>query len=135
MSALGAGPTFFGLFSNGRYISAPTAAYARDTPELTAAGRIEGYLSARSLAPEQMYHPQIAPRIAHALADFHGKDACGGLEPILWRKIETFISLVQEKMADGGCAERTRQLRSALDVDHYINEYFRSTRTSAYLSV
>jgi len=96
--------------------------------------RVEGFLDARSLEPAQMYHPRVAPRIAHALATFHSNDpgsgssSCGGggSEPNLWDKIETFISLVQEKMRAPDCADMAAIVGASVDVDHYIREYFRS---------
>lgn len=75
LSKLNFGPTFFGLFSN---------------------GRLEGYLPALALQIEEMADPFIAPAIASALAKLH----CIEVDAIksdrwLWTKIETFMTLAE----------------------------------------
>lgn len=78
LSKLNFGPTFFGLFKN---------------------GRLEGYLPALALQIEEMADSSIASAIASAVAKLH----CIEVDAIksdrwLWTKIETFMALAESTL-------------------------------------
>jgi hypothetical protein len=79
LSKAGISPPFIGLFQN---------------------GRVEGYLQARSLHPDEFSEIPMARSIAKALANFHHI----AIESIdqsvgLWKKLHVFLSLAQGNQA------------------------------------
>ena len=84
LSLLGIGsPPFHGLFEN---------------------GRVEGFLDARSIKPEEMHEALIYPRVATALGRFHavGPRLSGAVDtqPVLFPKLEAFFDLAQSVSFD-----------------------------------
>lgn len=75
LSKLNFGPTFYGLFSN---------------------GRLEGYLPALALQLEEMGDSSIVPAIASAVAKLHSFEV-DAIKKVrwLWTKIETFMTLAE----------------------------------------
>jgi hypothetical protein len=76
LSQQGMAPVFHGLFEN---------------------GRIEGFLTARNLIPEEMCDPKVASHAAYAMAQLHMQavplpDACS-----MWTKNEHMIHLVESE--------------------------------------
>lgn len=76
LSRLRVGPTFFGLFTN---------------------GRIEGYINGKPLEPPQMADTRILPRVAVAVAKLHAQEISGiddgTITFSLWPKIHKFFEL------------------------------------------
>jgi len=95
LSRLGVGPTFYGLFEN---------------------GRVEGYLPARALLPEEMHEAHIYPKVAAAVAKLHsmgsliqGLEGKGGY--CLWSKLLGFFDLARGiSFADDGEKEEAKRL-------------------------
>lgn len=59
-------------------------------------GRIEEFLEARTLTPDDLSHPTMVPKIAQRLAHFHtcliqSDDA----SPVLWRVIQSWLSMAK----------------------------------------
>jgi ethanolamine kinase len=80
LSERGVGPRYWGQF--------PT-------------GRVEGYIKARPLLPEEMGHPAYAPGIGRALAKMHAMDipaheSMPKEEPCLWKRLYEWMDLVDE---------------------------------------
>ena len=62
-------------------------------------GRVEGYLNATNLTPDQMAHPALYPKIASAVAQLHTKHIQGITEtPYLWEKLTSFFDLAESSM-------------------------------------
>jgi ethanolamine kinase len=64
-------------------------------------GRVEGYIKARPLQPEEMGHPAYAPGIGRALAHMHAVDIpkpheAHAEEPCLWKRLFEWMDLVDE---------------------------------------
>lgn len=78
LSQMNFGPTFYGVFQN---------------------GRLEGYLPAVALESAEMGNPLLVPSIAAAVAHLHQIEVKEvRRERWLWSKIETFV-----KLAEGRC--------------------------------
>lgn len=74
LSKAGISPPFVGLFTN---------------------GRVEGYLNARSLSPDEFSYPPIARSIARSLAGFHLTAIDIDRSVGLWNKVHIFFRLAQ----------------------------------------
>lgn len=74
LSMHGMGPTFHGLFGN---------------------GRVEGFLPARNLIPNEFSHPKIARGTAATMAKMHAQKIVLSRESSIWSKTKHIISLLQ----------------------------------------
>ena len=80
-------------------------------------GRVEGYLNATSLTPDQMAHPAIYPKIATAMAQLHTKHVPGITEtPYLWGKLKSFFDLSEVSMEKKPPKEGKHDFRDQLKV-------------------
>ena len=62
-------------------------------------GRVEQFLDATSLAPNQMAHPSLHARTAAAVAELHAQRVDGiSTEPDLWTKMHRFFDVAQDAM-------------------------------------
>lgn len=62
-------------------------------------GRVEGYVDATALTPDQMAHPDLYPRIATAVAQLHAQTVIGiSKEAYLWNKMQSFFDLAEDSM-------------------------------------
>ena len=75
-------------------------------------GRVEGYVDATALTPDQMAHPDLYPRIAAAVAQLHAQTVLGiSKDAYLWNKLQSFFDLADDSMrrnppaADSGGGE------------------------------
>ena len=102
MSRLDVGsPTFFGLFEN---------------------GRIEGYLAARAVTPQELHDARIFPRVAAALGKLHSLGPrLQGLHnraPALFPKLQRIFSLAREvSFPSSSGNEKKRAQLEALGLD------------------
>jgi len=101
MSRLDVGsPTFFGLFEN---------------------GRIEGYLAARAVTPQELHDPRIFPRVAAALGKLHSLGPrLQGLKnraPALFPKLQRIFSLAREVSFPSSGNEKKQAQLEALGLD------------------
>lgn len=82
LSLLGLGPTFYGLFGN---------------------GRVEGYLEARAFTLDDMGDVELMPYVARALLQLHNNDIpqIRTTKMALWDKLELFFELSIGKVTFG----------------------------------
>ena len=75
LSRIKKAPTFFGLFQN---------------------GRVEGFLDARPLMPDEMYTDELSPKISRCVAEMHNlTDIEINKIEVLWEKFNIFFRLAE----------------------------------------
>jgi ethanolamine kinase len=82
-------------------------------------GRVEQFLNATSLTPDQMAHPALHARTAAAVAELHAQHVDGiSPEADLWKKLQRFFDVAEDAMRPdapaAACAQQRQQQRDAL---------------------